>query len=427
MDSDPGASYLLIALIISFFLSAFFSTVKVVFLSIDKNSLPADEERLRFYASKIEEVLENRSLLNSTVSFGKTIANVAFSITLFAYVQAVSSDYSWTAAFGISFAAAIFVLTILAYVLPRTIALRWHLGMTGIVFSTYGFLKALLYFFSTSILAIHRLLLRLFKYDEKFAFLSAEERMRMDEYSDTDQGLDKEEREMIHSIFELGETTVKEIMIPRVDIKALEINSDLDTVLKTIREVGHSRIPVYRENIDSIEGLLYARDLLSWMAEHTSEEWNLASLLKTPHFVPSGKMIDDLMKELKKKQKHIAIVVDEYGGTAGIVTLEDILEEIVGEIQDEYDAEEEPIVEIAPNLYQVDPHMDLHDLCEKIEVDLELEDVEYNTLGGLIYHEYGDVPQVNTEFDYDGLHIKVLEMDNQRIEKVQVGVHRDSR
>ncbi|MFW6221678.1 MAG: hemolysin family protein [Fibrobacterota bacterium] len=425
MDSDPGASFLLIALILFFLISAFFSTVKVVFLSIDKNSLPADEERLRFYASKIEDILEHRSLLNSTVSFGKTISNVAFSIIFFAYMQAVLPSHSWGSVFSISVIASILILSIFAYVLPRTIALRWHLGMTATTFSIYNFLRALLYFFSTGILVIHRLLLRLFRYDEKFAFLSAEERARMEDFSDSDQGLDKEEREMIHSIFELGETTVKEIMIPRVDIKALEINSNLDTVLKTIKEVGHSRIPVYRENIDSIEGLLYARDLLSWMADHSSEEWNLASLLKRPHFVPSGKMIDDLMGELKKRQIHIAIVVDEYGGTAGIVTLEDILEEIVGEIQDEYDAEEEPVVEVGPNLYQIDPHMDLHDLCERINIDLELEDVEYNTLGGLIYHEYGDVPLVNTEFDHDGLHIKVLEMDNQRIEKVQVEVNRE--
>jgi CBS domain containing-hemolysin-like protein len=191
-----------------------------------------------------------------------------------------------------------------------------------------------------------------------------------------------------------------------------------------INEEAHSRIPVFKGTIDTIVGILYTKDVLSWISQHTPEEWTLETLIKKPHFVPAGKKIDDLLAELKNKQVHLAIVVDEYGGTAGIVTMEDILEEIVGEIQDEYDREEEPIVKISENSFLVDPQIDLHDLEEELGIALDLEEADYNTLGGLIYHEYGDVPTENTTIEHNGMKIVILKMDNQRIEKVQVDVIR---
>jgi CBS domain containing-hemolysin-like protein len=189
-----------------------------------------------------------------------------------------------------------------------------------------------------------------------------------------------------------------------------------------VQEEGHSRIPVFKETIDSIIGILYSKDILSWLAENDPENWDLKNLINKPHYVPVGKKVNDLMAEFKKKHIHLAIVVDEYGGTAGLVTMEDILEEIVGDIQDEYDEEEKEVVKIADNVYLIDPHIDLYDLNEELGTNLETEDVDYNTLGGLVYHEYGDVPQENTEFDYNGLRITVVKMDNQRIEKVKVEI-----
>ncbi len=419
---------MLIGLCISFLLSSYFSVVKIIFSSVDRSALPADNERLRYYASKIEDILEDRTLLNATVSFGKTVANAAFALFTYGYIRAIRPEQGVWGAIGLAALIAVMALSLLTYAIPRAFALRFYQAFLSFSFLSYGALSAMLYPFAMLVIGMHKLFLRMFKYDERFAFLSEEEKMRMSEYGDEEQGLDENEREMIHSIFELGETTVREIMVPRVDIKGLEITADLQKVLTTIKEVGHSRIPVYRENIDSIVGILYARDVLTWITDNNGNgSWNLDSLLKRPHFVPVGKMIDDLMSEFKKKQIHLAIVVDEYGGTAGIVTLEDILEEIVGEIQDEYDVEEAPIVQVSSNCWHVNPHMDLHDLCEEIDVDLDLEDVEFNTLGGLIYHEYGDVPQANTELEYSGLRLRVLDMDGQRIEKVQVEVLREKK
>jgi CBS domain containing-hemolysin-like protein len=419
---------MLIGLILSFLFSAYFSVVKIIFSSVDRSALPADNERLRFYASKIEDILESRTLLNTTVSFGKTVSNVSASILLFGYIGALTPARGFWNALGMSVLIGTPSLSLFAYAIPRAFALRFFGSFVSLAFLTYNVLSVIIYPFAMLIIGVHRLFLRMLRYDERFAFLSDEEKMRMRETGDEEQGLDENEREMIHSIFELGETTVREIMVPRVDIKGLEVSANLQKVLDTIKEIGHSRIPVYRDNIDSIVGILYARDVLTWIADHNgSGEWNLTALLKKPHFVPVGKMIDDLMSDFKKKQIHLAMVVDEYGGTAGIVTLEDILEEIVGEIQDEYDVEEAQLVQISANVWHVNPHMDLHDLCQEIEIDLELEDVEFNTLGGLIYHEYGDVPLVDTEIEYDGLRLRVLDMDGQRIEKVRVEIIRDTK
>jgi CBS domain containing-hemolysin-like protein len=409
-------------LVATFFLSSFFSVVKIIFHTLDRNVVPADNDRLRYIVGKIEDIHKSDSLLGVTVAIGKTLANVAFSIVSFLLIVSLSPDRSTAAAFGLTIAWTVVILSVGAYAVPRSLAMRYALAFAPAVYSLYGFTKAVLVFLSWPVDALQRGLLKLLHYDQRFAFLSEEEKHRMQEGGNDEQALDEEEKEMIHSIFEMGETTVKEIMVPRIDMKALEVNTDFKTVLSTIKQAGHSRIPVYRDNIDSIVGILYAKDILGWLHDNPHGTFHLESLLKKPHFVPNSKMIDDLMRELKKKQVHLAIVVDEYGGTAGLVTMEDILEEIVGEIQDEYDVEEEPIVQISTALYHIDPHMGLDDLMERLDLSLDLEEAEYNTLGGLIYHEFGDVPQEGTEFEFQGLRLRVLEMDGQRIEKVEVEI-----
>ena len=425
MDSDPVGSCLII-LIVSYLLSTFFSIIKIVFLSIDKNSLPADNERLRYYASKIEDIQEKLTFLNATVSFGKTLTNTVFAICAHFIAASLYPRAPWYQPVILSGAFSLVVLATFAYTIPRAFAMRFNVNLAPILFLVYNFFHALFYFFISCLTALQSGLLKLLHYDERLSFLSREERTRMSHMNGDDEGLDEEEKEMIHSIFELGDTTVEEIMVPRIEVKGLDVNTDFETVLSVIKDAGHSRIPVYKENIDNIIGILYAKDVLGWVSDNPEGTFELIKLVKKANFVPTGKKIDDLMAEFKRKQIHIAIVVDEYGGTAGLVTLEDILEEIVGEIQDEYDEEEQPIIQISPNIYHVDPHMDLDDLAEELDIDLDLEEADYNTLGGLIYHEHGDVPQENTEIEYNGLKLIVLKMDSQRIEKVQVEIIREA-
>ena len=426
MDNDPGVVYYIAGLLIAFFSSLFFSTVKIIFSSTDKNALPIDNEKQRYYASKIDSILENRPKLARTVSFGKTFFNAIFTLFLYKCIVYLSPKITIVSATVLAIVGSALILSLFAYSIPRALVLYYRNKFITLSYAMYVFFNFLFTMITAIMSLSHTLILKILHFDEKFAFLSDNEKSRLNNTDSNVDALDMNEKQMIRRIFDLGETTVKEIMLPRVDIKALDITTDYQTVLSTIRDAGHSRIPVYKENIDSIVGILYAKDILSWICENPNATWNLAAILKEPQFVPMSKKIDDLMHELKKNHIHMAIVVDEYGGTAGIVTMEDILEEIVGEIKDEYDTEEDPVIQISQNKYHVNPHIELDNLSEIINIPFNLEDAEYNTLSGLFYHEYGDVPKENTTFEFNGLHLKIIKMDNQRIEKVELEVLRDT-
>ncbi|MBN1576659.1 MAG: HlyC/CorC family transporter [Chitinispirillaceae bacterium] len=421
MEGDPSIIILVVLLIVAFVFSSVFSIVKIVFTSIGSGSIPADDDYLRYHAVKIAAILENESLFTNTVSFGRTFSNISFSLLAFLIIADILPYIFLYQKILISLLFSLVILTLFAYDIPRALAKRFYRNLFP--FSNYIYIITGWLFLPlvSLFIDIHHRFLKLSGYDERLAFLSDEEKARISEKKSSD-ALDNEEREMIRSIFELNEKTVDEIMVPRIDMRGFELDTPLQTVLQIVREEGHSRLPVFRETIDSIVGVLYVKDIVGWFSEHHHDEWNIKQLLKKPLYVPSGKKVNDLMRDFKKKHLHLAIVVDEYGGTAGLVTMEDILEEIVGDIQDEYDEEEKEVVKTSENSYLIDPHIDLNDLNDELGINLKLDDVEYNTLSGLIYQEYGDVPQENASFDYAGLHITILKMDNQRIEKVKVDV-----
>jgi CBS domain containing-hemolysin-like protein len=229
--------------------------------------------------------------------------------------------------------------------------------------------------------------------------------------------LDLEEQKMIHSIFEFGETEVREVMIPRIDMVCVENGTNRDEVLRLITSASHTRLPIYEENVDNIRGILHAKDLLKVM-NAASETIDLLSIARKPYFVPESKKIDDLLRELQKEKTHMAIVVDEYGGTAGLVTLEDLLEEIVGEIQDEFDVEEPLFSRTDSQTVTVDAKMNIYDLNELLEADLPTDGFE--TLGGFILSLAGKVPNKGDEMEYGNLRFIVEEVSKQRISKVTI-------
>jgi len=422
LESDPVSALYITGLVLTFILSIFFSIVKIIFSSVERSAAGADDEHLRYYASKINDILKNRQMVSCTVVVGKTINNIVFAVLAFNF-YAVLFPAAQTHIFerwAVPLAFSFICLTLFSYYIPRALALRFYRSYVTPTYYAYRLFSWFLLPFTSFFTAFHKFFLQILKYDEKFAFLPEEDKARISSTDDA-EALNEEEREMIRSILDLSETTVDEIMVPRIDIVAIDVNSDLQTVLKLIKDEAHSRIPVYKETVDQITGMLHTKDILAWLSEHKSEEWNLPLLVKKCHYVPIGKKINDLMKEFKIKHLHLAVIVDEYGGTAGIVTMEDILEEIVGDIQDEYDEEEKEVVQLDSNVYLIDPHIDLHDLNDELDLSID-EEADYNTLGGLIYHEYGDVPQENTSFEYSGLRITILKMDNQRIEKVKIEV-----
>jgi putative hemolysin len=249
--------------------------------------------------------------------------------------------------------------------------------------------------------------------------LTAEELMFVVEQGGAQGLIEAEEQQMIGAVLELGEQRVHEVMVPRIDIKAVQANASMDDFVETIVREGHSRIPVYEESIDNILGILYAKDLLPYLAR--GETPSITSILRTPLFVPESITIDDLLHNFQRRKVHIAIVLDEYGGTAGLVTIEDLIEEIVGEIQDEYDVEEPMIEAISESEARVDGRASVDDLAEHFDMEFNGEDSEqYDTVGGLVYHEIGGVPAEGDVVEVDGLTLTVESTDGRRVGKVMV-------
>ena len=240
----------------------------------------------------------------------------------------------------------------------------------------------------------------------------------------TDKNDIKDERNMLKGIIRFGDETAKEVMTSRQDIVDLDIKCSYADVLKCIVENNYSRIPVYQENEDNIRGVLYIKDLLPHLSKPATFRWQ--SLMRPPYFVPETKKIDDLMREFQENKVHIAIVVDEFGGTSGIVTLEDILEEIVGEINDEYDEDTKNYSKLNYNTYLFEGKTLLSDFCKVLNVDDdEFVDVEgdADTLAGLLLESKGDFPSMHEKIDYKNYTFEVMEIDQRRISKVKVTVH----
>jgi putative hemolysin len=229
--------------------------------------------------------------------------------------------------------------------------------------------------------------------------------------------LEGDERQMIYSIFELGDTLVREIMLPRIYITALEVSTPLTTAVDALIKSGHSRVPVYEESVDNILGLLYAKDLLRVWRKGDQIE-SLRSLLRPATFVPEAKKVDELLEEMQAGHVHMAMVVDEYGGIAGLVTLEDIFEEIVGEIQDEYDqSEEAPYTQVGEGEYIFQGRVDLRDFNEVMSSQLPTEETE--TLGGFIYEHIGRVPSTGESLQVGDISLTIEQVTGRRIRKVR--------
>jgi len=231
--------------------------------------------------------------------------------------------------------------------------------------------------------------------------------------------VDKEEQEMIENVLELTDSTADEIMTPRTDIVAVEISSDLQTVVGTINQAGHTRVPVYEESIDNIIGFVYAKDLLSEIGRDAGS-FKLRDKLRPAFFVPETKPLRTLLHEFQNRKLHIAVVLDEYGGTAGIVTLEDILEELVGEITDEYEEiAPKSIKKIDAETVEVDARMYVNDLNDELELNLP-EDEDYDTVGGFIFSHLGYIPKAGASFDYGKLHFTVTSAEPRRVRTIRI-------
>ena len=229
--------------------------------------------------------------------------------------------------------------------------------------------------------------------------------------------IDEDEREMIRRIMALEETTAREIMVPRIDIVALPSDSSFEDIARVIIERGYSRIPIFDDTIDNIVGVVYDREVLGYLA-NSAKPTDIKAVARPPYFVPESKKVDELLAEMRQNKLSIAIVVDEYGGTAGLVTIEDLVEEIVGEIADEFDVQEETIHRVSETEAILDARLSIDALQELFGI--EVEEGDFDTVGGFVFHHLGKMPSVGEEIRVDGLVVRILSVSGHRIKRVRV-------
>ena len=233
--------------------------------------------------------------------------------------------------------------------------------------------------------------------------------------------LNEEKEDMIRGVVDLSDTAVKEVMIPRIDVDFIPLDMETEELLERVAESGHSRFPVYDESIDNVVGILYVKDLINSFAK--KEPIDLEKIIRKPFFVPESKRIDSLLREFKRRHVHIAIAVDEYGGISGIVCMEDIIEEIVGDIQDEFDNEGEDISSIGEGLWLCDARVDMDDLAEYLHTELPSD--EFETLGGFVFDLFGKIPVRYEKVRWKNFDFIVQDMDGHKINTVKIAVVKD--
>jgi len=234
------------------------------------------------------------------------------------------------------------------------------------------------------------------------------------------KGLEEDQRQMIRGVVELSDTTVKEVMVPRTDTVFLSAAASKEELLKCIFESGHSRFPVYQDTVDKVIGILHVKDVLKVLLNDSPFDIN--TMVRKPFFVPVSKHINDLLRELRRKKTHIAVVVDEYGGVSGIVTMEDIIEEIIGDIQDEFDQETEDVVNISEGVWLCDARVNLEFLAEETNMDLPIDD--FDTLGGFVFDLFGKIPVKSEKIEYKDYDFIIQEMDGHKINSIKIVTHK---
>ncbi len=400
-------------------LSGIFSLAKTVFLELSVTTESEEDEKL---VSRVNSYVDAPGF-NETISIARTILNVSAGVLGFIAAYALTRGFYGEFLLGIILYLILSGMIVYSFVilLPNMFGALWPETLSHVLLPIYKYLR--LPFVLEAKLA-NRLYVKVHKalgYNPKLNFLSEDKREALkSDMSDDEDALDEDERQMILNIFDFVETPVREIMTPRVDMVAIDVTSSLEETIRILNEERHSRVPVYRDSIDNIIGILSARDFLEWYTErHGKEKFDLQELLNPVNFVTQQKQIDDLLRELRENGNQLAIVVDEYGGVAGLVTVEDIVEEIVGEIKDEDDLEDDAMIQkLKDGRYVFNPLITLSDFEDATGVEFdEEESVHVETVSGLILAKLGAIPSVGAEVKIGGNRFRILKMDGTRMTK----------
>ena len=420
VSPSVGAVVAIVLAILLLWVSGLISASEIAFFSLTEDDLDEVNEEKSVADRKIRKLLDDSEHLLAAIWVSNKVVNVAI-VLLCAYF--FSDVVQWEGAYVVEFILLTLLLTFLLLlfgeIMPRIYSAQNSLKFCRIVVAPVCFLHWLFKPVSNvlvrSALGVGRIAQ---KYNKK-ANLSVDELSQALELTDKDEI--SEESNMLEGIIRFGEETAKEVMTSRLDMVDLEIDTSFPDVIKCVVDNAYSRIPVYEESRDNIKGILYIKDLLPFIDKGEDFKWQ--NLIRPAYFVPETKMIDDLLRDFQANKIHIAIVVDEFGGTSGLVTMEDIIEEIVGEINDEYDEEEHNYVKLSDNVYVFEGKTLLADFYKIVDVDSdEFEEAsgDSDTLAGLVLELKGEFPALHEIIRYKDFVFEVLEMDAHRIVKVKV-------
>lgn len=413
----------IIILIFCLIFSAFFSGSEVALFSLDKRKVRQLQKEHRIVGSYIHVLLENPRRLLVTILLGNTIVNVSASIisVLLALDFATSFNVSKEIALIAQIVLLTLVLLFIGEIAPKLWANKYPLKFSRLVAIPLYWISILFFPIAKIFTDLLKLITSKVKSDKSKTALKEIEISDLAVLGAEKGTIEESEHEIIQSIVEFRDVTAREIMTPRVDITAVSINTDFDALMQIISDSGHSRIPLYNTNLDNILGIVYAKDLLPFLRNNEiRKSLSLKNIAREAMFIPETKLINDLLKEFQEKKLHLGIVVDEYGGTSGLISLEDILEEIVGEINDEYDREEKSIIKLSENSFLVLGKVSIDELNVFFEQNFSSENADYDTLGGFIFNHAGIIPQQGFHFIYNNYKFTVKEVINKRVNKVLI-------
>ena len=421
MPLSLGAAFALLLALALLYTSGFVSASEIAFFSLSPSDLNDIEEENHPSDSKIKALLDDSERLLATILISNNFVNVTI-IMLLNYVFASVIDFGEAKIleFLIVTVVLTFLLLLFGEIMPKIYSAQHTLPFARKAAPVVTALRTVFWSIS-SLLVRSSFFINRFSQKRKVRNLSVNELSQALELTDIQET--PEENNMLEGIIRFGEETAKEVMTSRLDIVDLEIHSTFSEVLKCINENGYSRIPVYEETRDHIKGILYIKDLLPYLDKGEDFKWQ--NLIRSALFVPENKMIGDLLRDFQTNKIHIAVVVDEFGGTSGIVTMEDIIEEIVGEINDEYDEEERTYVKLTENVYVFEGKTLLSDFYKIIKDSEEVfEDAsgDADSLAGLLLELKGEFPALHEIINYQNYRFEILEMTSRRIQKVKVTI-----
>lgn len=424
----------LLIILISLCITAFFSLTETAITSISalKTRHMLKENKSASGARVLSLWLHHPHRLLASLLIANNFVNIFASI----YADELIRTHFGSSSILLVTTGMTIIIVLFAEIIPKTFAKSYAHKLIIPTLKSYQVFYFILYPVTVAMTAVsnffHKLILR--KTNIKEPQISEEELEFLISVGEEEGVIAEQKHDMLSGIFELGDTVVREIMVHRTDITALPQSTKIVDAIDKSKETGLSRIPIYEDKIDNIIGAIHIKDALYFMKKHRHDEafFNHATVLEIKRevlFVPETKPLDRLFQEMRKQKQHMAIVLDEYGGTSGIVTMEDIFEEIVGEVRDEFDFEEEAIrPSQMPNQYIVDCRINIDDFCDFFDVSLEeltkdMADHEFDTLAGLILHFFGHVPKTGDKFDLSNLVIEVVEVSKRRIRRVAVKKH----